>query len=684
MRKIVGITFFLLCGIITMPLVAAPRDIGAFNNVRTGAARMPFYKNQQLEYFMRSKSMNLRGKLIDTVWPMVDSVRKGISVEVIAKSSNSEDIYALNAPLETVQKFWEKRSYSDGLVVSESATFDQAQRTASGSSKIFMRSPSMDLNGVGFSADFNNHQIKVNSNVEIIMRSEGSRSAGSPLQALGNGKKSGEKRSGITVTRAFCDELHIDTEHNLITLLGNVRVFDAAGTITSQRLEIEFGDEPLAGKNQKDKKQAAVKKQKKSSGKTKQDLRIARFIGKVHAVRKLEPDEIADGEQTADADLMVYNAKADTVELIGSRPRLTRGREFAEAERIVMMPNKKIVRFFDKCFFNFYRDKSKNAQPDVVTSDYADWNHPADLIRLIGNAKFKSPADKSELQADRIEITLADKPVKKQSGNKADKSGGKRPEKSVAQGNVRYVRNNNGVEEKASAGRMTYQANQELIHMENKPVVQRGDDMIRGGEMTYYIARERMIVDRSSHITLSGATVRQNNSAAAGKVRNQSAAGETVTVDSRSADLNYGGNKLAFSGNVAVRGRGMKLDSDKLDIDLKDASASAGKKRGAANSDVKTGKKPVRALAVGNVTYEGDAQKFILLKMIRVYLKVACLMYTLAIPTLPVKLKLKKSMPERKCICRANPINRAVKNPAAIPCWASRQTVRPLLMPSGE
>ena len=33
---------------------AAPRrDINAFSNVRTGAARMPFYKDQQLEYFMR-------------------------------------------------------------------------------------------------------------------------------------------------------------------------------------------------------------------------------------------------------------------------------------------------------------------------------------------------------------------------------------------------------------------------------------------------------------------------------------------------------------------------------------------------------------------------------------------------------------------------------------------------------
>ena len=608
MKSFYGIIFVVLGCAAAFPLTAGPRDIGAFNNVRTGAARMPFYKNQQLEYFMRSKSMTLRGKLVDTVWPMIDSVRKGVSVEIIAKSNNSEEVYALNSPLETVQDFWKQRSYSAGLVVSESATFDQAQRVASGTQKVFMRSPAMDLNGVGFSADFNNHQIKINSNVEIVMRSEGGRSAASPLAALATDKKTKVKKSGTTITRAFCDELHIDTERNVITLVGHVRVFDAAGTINSERLEIEFGDEPAAEKAQKAQKNrnAAEKNQKTtSSTDKKQDLRIARFIGKVHAVRNLDPSEAAEGEQTADADLLIYNAKTDTVELTGARPRISRGRDTAEAERIVLLPNKRIVRFFDKCFFKFYRSKEKNALPDLVNSDYADWNYPEDLIRLIGNAKFRSPSDKSELQADRIEITLADKPAGGSVGGKSKSSSGKRPEKSVANGNVRFVRNNNGVEESARAGRMTYQAKQELIHMENKPVVQRGGDIIRGGEMTYHIAKERMVVERSSHITLSGATVDKNNSA--GK-NAKTAAAEPVTVDSRSADLNYGGNKLAFAGNVSVRGRGMKLDSDKLDIDLKNAPGETGKGKAKDNkSDVKTRKQPIRALAVGNVHAEDEA-----------------------------------------------------------------------------
>lgn len=609
MKIFSGIIISVICAAAALQLAAAPGGkLNAFNNVRTGAARMPFYKNQQLEYFMRSKSMVLRGKLVDTVWPMIDSVRKGISVEVIAGSDNSTEIYALNSPLKTVQDFWSKRTYSAGVVVSESAVFDQVQRTASGTEKVFMRSPMLDLNGVGFAADFNNNQIKVNSNVEIVMRSENGSSASSPLQALSGEKKSGEKKSGISETKAFCDELHIDTKRNVITLIGNVRVFDNSGTITSERLEIEFGaeEQPADKKGKVSNKKAG---QRSGIGESSsKDLRIARFIGKVHAVRKLEPHEIAAGEQTADANMMVYNAPNDTIELIGARPRLTRGRDTAEAERIVMLPNKRIVRFFDKCFFKFYRDKTPNAQPDLVNSDYADWNHPADLIRLIGNAKFRSPADKSVLQADRIEITLADKTVGKKSSVRSGSSG-KRPEKSVANGNVRYERDNNGVKESARAGRMTYQAKQDLIHMENKPVVQRGGDIIRGGEMTYHIAKERMIVERSSHITLSGETVKQNNTGAvAGKNKaNKNSAPSPVTVDSRSADLNYGGNKLAFAGNVAVRGRGMKLDSDKLDIDLENTASGNVKKGVAKAGDARSRKQPVRALAVGNVHAEDES-----------------------------------------------------------------------------
>ncbi|MBE6368489.1 MAG: hypothetical protein E7052_11405, partial [Lentisphaerae bacterium] len=567
------IIFFCLLAAAAWPLAAAPaRDLGAFSNVRTGAARMPFYKNNQLEFYLRSQSMAMRGKHLEAMWPLIDVIRKGVPVEQVSGSDNSTDIYSLNAPVSEVTAFWAKRAYSEGVVLSENAVFDQAHRVASGKEKVFLRSPMLDLNGVGFSADFNARTVTVNSDVEIILRSSGGRSLGSPLNAIKSSKKSAGKKvaaaadKAVSVTRAFCNDLTLDMNRNLIILNGNVRIFDPAGTITAQRLEIEILRDK--GKNKKRGMDAVS-----SSG---QKLKLARFIGKVHAERKLDAQEALQGEQYADADLMIYTAAADTLELTGSRPRLVRGKDYAEAERIVAMPEKKIIRFFEKCRFLVHRAKTPQAPPDLITADYADWNHPENLIRLIGNAHLQSPAEQADVQAARLEIYLAKEENKKSRKNtKGDLLGGSsRPEKIIANGNVRLKRINQNVHEKASAGRMVYLGKEGKITLDDKPILQRGDDMIRGGGMVYYVDNERLTVDRGSHITISGATAGSGDMFAVSGNKDKKAAGKKkdsapaapITVDSKFADLNYGGNLIAFAGSVAVRGRGMLLDSDTLDI----------------------------------------------------------------------------------------------------------------------
>lgn len=607
-----------------LPLAAAPaRDLGAFSNVRTGAARMPFYKNNQLEFYLRSQSMAMRGKHLEAVWPLIDAIRKGIPVEQVSLSDNSTDVYSLNAPLAEVTAFWANRAYSEGVVLSENALFDQAHRVASGKEKVYLRSPMLDLNGVGFSADLTARTVTVNSEVEIVLRNNGSRSLGSPLQTIqGSGKKNSGKTTSaektVTSTRAFCNELILDMGRNLIILNGNVRIFDPAGTITAQRLEIEITrEQPKQGKKSRSSGLDAVS----NSG---QKLKLARFIGKVHAERKLNEEEALQGEQYAEADLMVYTAAADTLELTGSRPRLVRGKDTAEAERIVAMPEKKLIRFFDKCRFVTYQDKTANAQPDVITADYADWNHPENLIRLIGNAHLHSPSEQADVKAGRLEVYLSKDSSRSQGVKKSGNpfGGSSRPEKITASGNVQLKRMNQNVTESAVAGRMVYWGKENKITLEDKPILQRNEDIIRGGGMVYYVDDERLTVDRGSHITLSGATVGSGDiPGVPGAEKPKSASAKSgsekaspITVDSKFADLNYGGNLIAFAGSVSVRGRGMLLDSDTLDIYLKDVPAAPGKSKDKKRSGALSGrmdtaqqlnrKQPVRALALGNVHAE--------------------------------------------------------------------------------
>ena len=112
-----------------------------------------------------------------------------------------------------------------------------------------------------------------------------------------------------------------------------------------------------------------------------------------------------------------------------------------------------------------------------------------------------------------------------------------------------------------------------------------------------------MIVTDGSHITLSAKTVADNNASAAPAKGKQSAP-SPVTVDSAQSDLNYGANLLTFTRDVKVRGRGMLLDSDSLNITLEEADGTSA---AADKSGVQQRKKPVRALAVGNVHAEDDS-----------------------------------------------------------------------------
>ncbi len=584
---------------------AKPRDLSVFSNVKTTAVRMPYYKGTKLEYFLRGRSTTIRGKLVDVVWPVIDMIRTGISVEDIAAADSSVEVYPLDAPLETVLKYWAERAYSDGVVVTEEATFDQYHDTASGSSKVFLRSPMADINAVGFSVNSKDKFIKFNSNVEIVLRNRGGNSSILGGKKSDN-KKSDSKKDKISVTRAYSNEMTVDDIRKVITLIGNVRVFSEEGTVTSQKLEIEYGGKKAEDKKSDGKKSGLADRSRSDKP------NLARFIGKVHAVRKLSAEDAAKGEQYADADMLVYDVRNKTVVMTGKRPRVVQGRNYGEADRIKALDRDKerAVSFAGKCVFICHSEDKPQAQPTRVTANYADWEQKKNTIRLMGDVYINSPEDKSELRADRVTVELAESKDKKAGAKDepdASPLSGQNISRAVAFGNVRIDQVGESGKSAARGGRMTYIKAEEKLIMENDPEVRSNDDILRGGLMTYYKNKERMVVTEGSHITLSAKTVGENNTGV-GLGSSKSSKSSPVTVESKESDLDFGSNLLAFKKEVKVRGRGMQLDSDLLDITLEDAApANDGAKKDASGNALGSKKKPVRAIATGNVHAEEES-----------------------------------------------------------------------------
>lgn len=614
----------LLLGVCCQVVIAASQDgFGAFRNIRTKVVRVPFYRNGQLEFYLRSAEAALQGKQLNAVHPVIDIVRKGVSVETVANSDSSSRIYPLASPVDKVNAYWSKRAYSEGVLISENASLDQTSKIISSNRKVSLRTPVMDLDGVGFSADIVRKVITVNSRVEIVLRNDGSHSLGTPLDAASSKKNSGK----ITVTRVYGDELIYNLDQEKILLNGNVKVVDQSGTITADKLELRFvGNQKKRSGNMIDSRNIS------DSGKK---LQSARFTGRVYAERTLDEATAAAGKQYARSDMIFYDLQNDMLEMTGSRPRLGRGSDFAEAERIVIKPDKKLICFYDKCFFSVRRDGAlPDAPPEEVRSDYADWDYPADKVQLLGNVKVKSRTDQTDMQSDKLLITLADDPnaVKKEKKRNAEintltgDNSSKRIKEVIASGKVKFDRNNKGIMESARAGRITYNALSEEVIFEQQPVLKRGGDLIRGSKLTYFIPAERMMVAGGSYIVISAETAGSGDNFAAlggnkknsGKENKKDAAGP-VTVQSNAADLNYGGNMICFAGNVRVRGRGMELDSNTLDIYLKDIPLAGGKKAKHDNVDDLAGRKqPVRALAIGKVRAE-DASGILRSGMLDVY-----------------------------------------------------------------
>ncbi len=635
-------------GVVALALMATAasgenptNNFGSLGNIRASSARMPFYKDKELEFYVRSKGLTMRGGQILADSPVIDVVRKGAAVEEVARHSNEEfPIYPLNSKLEDVLAFWADRTYSEGVLHSESATIDQVNRVATGDKKVYLRSPLLDLNGIGFTADFNTRIVTVNSNVEIVLRDDGKHSMGSGLDIVNPAGAPEKKREDgkVGITRAFCDMLTLDLNKNVVILTGNVRVFAPEGSIDADQLELEFeprqirqdkipdaaakesGKSPEVApeKSGKSPEAAPEKSDKKPDGAALSTgkLRVGRFIGNVRAVRSLTPAEKAQGEQYATAGLAVYDAQAGTLELTGNRPRLGRGSDYAEAEKIVLLPESRVIKFNGGCRFEYTQSgaSGKSTKPTVITTEYADWDYPGNLMHLIGKVRMEDPAQNARMAADKVDIFLRDA-VPGERNRFAGGSSGKQPDKVLAQGDVNLERQTPEGLESVRAGRLTYSGKEDRVLLEERPELRRGEDRIQGGVMEYGLGEERLKVDKGSQIYLHSVALNRSGmlpgAAASGAKAAGPPASAPVEIRSRSADLNYSGNRIDFVGNVrAAGGDGMKLACDNLGIDLADAAKTPESRKRGGKDETPMGRKvPVRALCTGKVKVEDNSAR---------------------------------------------------------------------------
>ncbi len=231
-----------LCALLTLCCIssaAAGGSLSDLRGLRTKGSRFPIYHKEHLQIMLYSSGTERNGNLIAATDPVMDIIRRGADVDDVASGGKAVR-YSLNAPLPEIFAFWSKRLYSEGVIFSSKADIDQENRLAGGSDKVYFRSPTVDLDGVGFDANYEKRTVLVKKDVNIVLRMKSS----DPAEIVRKGGKLPEKYEFLT---ASCDSMFLDFTKNEIYLMGNVKVNEERAIITCDKMTV-FLDR---GKNRK-------------------------------------------------------------------------------------------------------------------------------------------------------------------------------------------------------------------------------------------------------------------------------------------------------------------------------------------------------------------------------------------------------------------------------------------------
>ncbi len=541
-------------------------SLSELQGVKTLRSRLPVFDGTQLKYHIFSGELAREGIYLVSTGTIIDLMRPKVHVDEVA-FDETQLPYPLNATLLQILDFWRKRSFAECAIFTKRAKIDYNARVAAGEDPVFVRSPMLDLDGVGFEADFNRRTVRVLSDVRIAIR-QGNLDPRSIL-------KGNPPPASYEPAHAVADTLSIDQEKREITLSGSVKVDFETALVHCDELVIRLEND----ETKQDEKIAVPENSVAELG----GVRELSCTGNVRIERKLTPEERKNGAQTAEADRVDYLVARQLITLHGGEKQavIQRGNDRMRANRIEIYRETEQILLYERSRIEFTSPQSKESKtpagPMSINSDTADLNLARNRGTFRGNIVLDSPEMK--LRCGRMNVlfsevkkTLAAAPksgMDPMSGiTDIDFSGASSRElrEVVCLENVDVLRRVPGdptaPEQRARAGRLTLDyPKRQILLTENVPTLFRGNDSISGRELTVWLEEERLQAERGSRIILCAATT-----------GNESVSGtEAVTeITSDSSNLSYGKNKLLFSGNVKVRDPRLSLDCDKLEIFLKD------------------------------------------------------------------------------------------------------------------
>lgn len=551
--------------IMSVGLTLFGRGADEFGKVTTGGMRIPMFHRGRLQVFAYAEHGTRTPNGFKLNNAKLDLIKRDVDLDSI-KRIDKTPLYKLGAPKNEVKNYWKQFPHSDGLISTPSATINRETRKAYGSEKIFFRSAFLDLNGIGFDSEFDSKIVNVHKDVVIYVRVDMAEKKSASLKTKPGSKKQGD----VKITS---DKMTINFMKNFVVVTGNVKVDDREYTLTCEKITLYMKQRNEKKEVKEDAKVGKIKVKMGSkdipgfegSGGNRELDRIVCDKKVVITRKQSKEDELRNGRQQVFADNLVYTFKDQKAVLSGGRPKIINGNDSIAGETISVWRNTERMLVEQNCVIKSLVRAGKKSKFSkvytVVNCEEIDGELQKNTITLIGNVRVKDPM--VDVQCHKIKVLLADKKDGSGSGKQnfavrgttPAMQGKKEVKEIICIGDAKILRKN--IVEKSL----------EKLAGRKRQVLD--DDSISGDRITIYMDSERLVSKGNSKIILttsgSGGMGFDNKSAAS---KNKLQKSYKTVLTSDNADLNYGGNLLAFSGNVVLKDPRISLDCNKLEIFL--------------------------------------------------------------------------------------------------------------------
>lgn len=374
-----GVIF--LSALLLLPLAAQRK--GDLDGVSVTNPKIPFYNRNVLQSMIFADKAEYRSRLLYGHNVVINMLRKQIDPDRIRNDWQLK-IYPLNAPLTEIAKFWAPRTnYCDAVILSPEGVVNQAERSAGGDKKIRLRSPLLDLDGTGFAADFKRRQLKVNSEVQIVLRNKkcDPRVFGSKVPAR------------YDFIRGTADMLHMDTDKRSILLLGRVVIIEGKMKLSCDRLTILLDEE---------------KKLKEKSSMNFSGISMLNADGNVKIEKILPAGAPPADAQELTGEHLSYDVKKEQLTVTGDSapPMIKNGKGFLlRGKQLVFFRSRQQMIVPADCRL----EVAEKGEKRFLISDYGNFNFNTGICDFLGNVRVSTVQEELGCAKMRIFLTRTNK-----------------------------------------------------------------------------------------------------------------------------------------------------------------------------------------------------------------------------------------------------------------------------------